>query len=374
MESKVEYSRALGWLEEEVINFYCLTVAEIDIVLQSEMLKKAVESTQNCYPNLSINVNRQVSPPQFRSVNGKVPFNLLSMHTSKFASFLETTLSSVNIDNEMPLWEVYVVHIEDEKITKLCIIFSHGIGDATSGQIVVNDILNNYQQLEGFLSHDNLFIQRQSLNFLPNIEDLGGKILEEGCIEKKLDTLLTVRQDWKRSISIGESMKTASGTPLNSFVLKEIRPDLLRRLKVLCKKKGYTVGAILATALHFGIAKLANLDHGFSIPWTFEHDVDANLRNRISPPLGDEHVALLIGMFSLSLTLESVETTFWQCANKVSERLHTAIHDNEPLNYHVISRLLYDDPLVKENLAENRPHELNFSNVGVYQFNPNFKR
>jgi hypothetical protein len=227
-------------------------------------------------------------------------------------------------------------------------MYSHGIGDATSGQIIVNIILSNYQQQEEPSFDDNLYIQRQSLDFLPNIENLGGMLLGEANRLGLMAKLLTARQNWKSSIIIGESVKTASGTSLNSFVLKEFQPLLLCRLKVLCKEKGVTIGTLLITALHFGIAKLANCEKTFSIPWTFDHDVVANLRDRITPPLRNEHVALLIAMFSMSLTLESVETIYWQCAEKISDRFHIAISNQEPISYHAINRQPPEDRVAKK--------------------------
>lgn len=291
--------RDCGFLEEQIIkeDCICLTFVEINATLQSKQLERAIDIAQKKYPNLCLNVNTETKPIRFRSVKDKPNFTLSKVYSEKdWETFLEEKQNcTLNFNDDKPLWEVIAVQINDEERTKLVVLYYHAIGDGTSGQIIINDLLLNYEQLEADKDYE--VPPSRSLVFLPHIEDL---LFPEASHEDRAkaeimkDKLISERCNWKPSIEFERGIAAEKGkgvAPQNAFLLKEIPKDIFCRFKALCKEKNTTVTVLLLCALQFAVAKLAILTNLFSFPWIFQHDSDANLRDRMSPMLGDEHVA-----------------------------------------------------------------------------------
>ena len=111
---------------------------------------------------------------------------------------------------------------------------------------------------------------------------------------------------------------------------------------------------------------------------TFEplFDIDVDLRTRFAESMANDHVALLIGLIVLKGMFINSESKFWETAKTIKSKLDEYISDHQPFLFHLVgSEFDVKDPVFVENEKNNHGSaaEMNFSNIGLWQFEKNFE-
>ncbi|KAI8919984.1 hypothetical protein DFJ77DRAFT_437669 [Powellomyces hirtus] len=155
----------------------------------------------------------------------------------------------------------------------------------------------------------------------------------------------------------------ASGTPEN----------LAAALK-RCKEEGTTLhGAFLAAlAAVFATCPKALKNNNKKVAFSIDHDF--NLRKRLTPPLGDDHVGNFIGINSLPEYASGIDlaTPFWEHARAARKSTIQSLNNSQArMMFRIFDNYFFDEKSTAQALAgKENPviGDVNFSNLGRYMF------
>jgi hypothetical protein len=305
--------RELGWLEGSFLSsdLTIVAVATIDGVLDDDILRKCCLQTQRRHPNLRICCRFHEGAPCFDETTTAVSFESFKMENSGSFDLYLNEMVNTSFDllsDRNLLWSVKSILICSEDTTKLCITTHHAIADGTSSFIIINDILQSYEDnyIGGLATSP--APSDVTLDFLPDVEKIcfpNGKTNEDNSSATIiLNELKDFRSSWTPMIPYEVGTGGGAGSPArpvrNDHILWENPPEQFSAVMVRCKAEGVTFGALFIAALHFAVAKMCHAEGRFSTPWQFTHDIDVNLRKHCPLPLGNDHVGLLIGMMQVA--------------------------------------------------------------------------
>lgn len=415
----MEDGRALGWWERAMVelHFPVLVVAALRTTtpLQEDVVRAAVAAATRRHAAMrsAIDASRphsEADPWRFRTASAAagplaiqppVAFHTVAdaadHHEQTFDAFMHRHLlhRALVYDGRSPLWAVDVVRVADDEepgLTRLCLFFSHALGDGTSGHVVINELLTRYAEFAAVCTTvpeaERESCLQQCVLGVPL-----GRLLEDvetGHFGPVHTAEMLRPEDRERAHALVQKLRLARGAPkmpaydfaqppaapvpfgtkvANRVLLASTSdPALFDAVHAACRRHGVTVGALLVGAVHFAVAK-HNHEHapgGLTFPWQFNHDLDANLRKRVSPALAPDSVGCFIGQFQARAELESAATPFWRFVQAMGASIDSAANvRNEALFYHPACRLF---GLGGDGATEYAPPDLNLSNVGPYPF------
>lgn len=289
-----------------------------------------------------------------------------------------------DLEGSAPLWKVVFIRGPSSSGCGdvLLIKYHHAIGDGTSGYILINDFLAS-----ATATNSATVEKEEVLQMLPSVDDMcfpnGRTAEDEKYVQESLLTLRKKRNDWYPRLKYSPE---PPGGNAHSILYRDGTEDGLKKLLETCRSKGVTIGAVLAAATYFVVAKLNNCkdpdgsrestgedDNSFH----FDFDMDVNLRKRLPKSLGNDHVGAFIGMMSFNLSLES-STKFWDFVQSMYHSIGDALDEKQHFHYLEVNKRL--DKMIEEKPLGNRAwksndghaQDMNFSNVGRYPFSPDY--
>jgi hypothetical protein len=244
----------------------------------------------------------------------------------------EKSNQAFDFEGQIPYWEVVLIRrvgTENRNKQVLLVKFHHCIGDASSGYILINDLLRFHQH---YLKNSADAIDDASLPLLSTVEDLcypnGPTDEEEASLKTSLEKLQHRRRQW---LPVLKFSKVPSESKEHSILYRDGTKENLGKLLKVCRSHGVTVGSVLVAAAYFSVANMyMTLDDEH--PFFFDFDMDVNLRNRFDPALGNDHVSALIGMMAFSISVEA-STTFWGLVKQVHAAIHKGIEEKQHFHY-----------------------------------------
>lgn len=385
------HSRDLGWWEKEMIqgNFPVWVVAELQCEqLDMELLRLAVNCSQLRFPMMGVNVD--VSNYTFYPISGLVPFKSSVVDTlTEFEKHCEKRVNTLltPYGSNHPMWEVDVVTEKGSRLTKLCVGFSHAVGDGTSGTIVINEIIAQYVELSNLKATgkplDKHMDEIKMDPFPPEVEVAAfggsvGNITLTDEHKKNAKKLAERIRNLKKYPKMGHApfpppMEAKFNKIPNGVVMAKTEPTKFAAIKNRCKQMGITVGALVVGAMHFAVGKYIDEDKDKSLefPWQFTHDLDANLRERVEPQLPFSTVACEIGICQVRVPIQSTNTKFWEHAKAIGEQMkHVVEVEREPVYYHPTNRVF---GVGEEGDTAYQAPDMNLSNIGRYRFPGEYK-
>lgn len=278
-----------------------------------------------------------------------------------------------------PLWKIILVRSGASSV--MLVKFHHCIGDGSSGYIITHDILRFYRRLEdtGDVGDVEPLPRLSSADSMA-VSSLHGSPSDDGVANQLLEDFTRRRCEWSPSAGLPFDRKV--GGEHNTTLYKDGSPESADALLSLCRKKGLTMGPVLVAATYFAIAKM---DTAFccevakdpSAEFSFDFDMDVNLRKRLSTVLGNDHVGTIIGMMSFSLKLRG-DTKFWDFAAEVKVAMNKFLESQLHFHYFGVNErfdsMAESLPSFQENLVRNGGlvQDMNFSSFGKYFYDPKY--
>lgn len=278
-----------------------------------------------------------------------------------------------------PLWKIILVRTGASNV--MLVKFHHCIGDGSSGYIITNDVLRFYQRLEEAGEIGDI----EPLARLDNADSMAVASLPGGPSDEEIanqlqEDFIRRRCEWTPSTGLPFDRKV--GGEHNTTLYKDGSTESSAALLSLCRQKGITMGPVLVAATYFAIAKMdaafcARVAEDPSAEFSFDFDMDVNLRKRLSTVLGNDHVGTIIGMMSFSLKLRG-DTKFWDFAAEVRTAMTKFLDSKLHFHYFGVNErfdAMADSlPAFQDNLSRNDGlvQDMNFSSFGKYFFDPNY--
>jgi len=384
--------RAMGWLEH-----YMHTVPNCNVIIASHVsgglmdpahFQRAVRATSERHPMLRSVINKESL--SFVELDGFVPgpehYEVVDSTDADEWKAIADKESNKDADmyGPQPLWKIILVRLASEGggSNVLLVKFHHCIGDGSSGYIITHDVLRFCQHLEehGDLGDIQPLPRLQSADQMSFPDGLGADDMP--VVESLFEQFKKRRCEW--SPSPGLSFDRKVGGAHNSTLYRDGSQESADALLALCRKKGITMGAVLVAATYFAIAEM---DKSFckkaaadpTTRFSFDFDMDVNLRKRLQTVLGNDHVGTIIGMMSFSLSLDG-NTRFWDFVVEVRTAMTKFLESKYHLYYFTVNDR-FDAasgamPAFQDNLKRNDGlvQDMNFSTFGKYFFNPNYGR
>eukprot|EP00667_Euglena_gracilis_P007297 EG_transcript_7364 len=255
----------------------------------------------------------------------------------------------------------------------LAVQYHHCVGDGTSGNIITHDVLSHLAAAEPpapvllplLLDPEHQQFPELEASLTPTEQaTLAG--LEAEVKAARSHHTLVVPYDTEFAV------QHPHGPWPNAAQYRSASADVLRALHGRCKQRGMTVGAFLLAAVYFATAKVrAAEDAAGSVPFALSFDMDVNLRPRFATPRGPQDVGLMIGITRIEAGDVGPATLFWPLARQLHGAIQTQLDGGHPFLYHCVNRRFdWTDTAFVARLEANhgRPADLNFSNIGRYQF------
>lgn len=310
---------------------YNAAVVEVNTRLDSFTFSSALNLLQKRYPSLRRNTHSSSPPFSWREVSCPPRFRIAIHddwrpvvqeefhHLTFFVGSSESLLwSSLLIQSpNRPMWSTFVI------------FYDHSIGDGMSKSIMTHTLMNYYCELKQGIEPSNT----ASLPALPSIFDhqlaANGSSLKVD--QAKVNSLVKQAEEhnrtWKTSLSAPYSGKNSN---VNRFVSLDGSAENLKLITERCHQHKTTVGCTLLLSAAWAMAKLERLKgiipHVPGSKFKVNMNMDANERNRVSPPLGYEHVQLFISIFPIKVEVDDNDS-FWEASAKLREMVMAILPD-----------------------------------------------
>jgi len=357
--------RKLGYFEAATANPGCVVVMVAHLSgdrLQIVALQKAVAATTRRHPILRTKLVS--SGTEFSLKPTPPPYCVPAVHVVVDSEWERVVQEECNSGfcfmDDSPLWKIVLVQGEPRDV--LLVKFHHCIADASSGYILINDLLTFHCQ-----SIENNDFDEESVISLPDFtcpDELCLPLVDEGCIQTALDNLRERRESWVPVLPFEPNPPPGNQ---HNVIFRDGSPLQLQRLQSRCRERGVSVGSVLVAATYFAVAKLTyDSDEDFS----FDFDMDVNLRDRFPGAPGSDHVGAFIGMMAFNLTVTPT-TTFWGLVETARRAIGEGLEEKQHLSYFEVGKrldALGSIPGSSKEDTHGHAQDMNFSNVGKYLF------
>jgi hypothetical protein len=247
----------------------------------------------------------------------------------------EEANTAFDLNGAIPYWKIILMKESDHDV--LLVKFHHCIGDASSGYIIINDILTFYHD---YVVDAEAQVAEVCLPVLASVNDMcfpTGRIKsEEEYVDRSVLQLQERRREWSPKMQFSRPDNPDSGgIRKHNILYRDGTAENLTKLLVRCRKEGVTVGAVLAAATYFAVAKMyASFDDTTDEDQSFalDFDFDVNLRNRFATALGNDHVGGYIGMMAFHLAIKP-STTFWGFVKQVKTAMNAGLEEKQHFHY-----------------------------------------
>jgi hypothetical protein len=257
--------------------------------------------------------------------------------------------TAFDLQGAIAYWKIVLIQDTDHDV--LVVKFHHCIGDASSGYILINDILTFYQYYLLGNEATAAVEEEEALPVLPSVNDMafptGRTQAEEDAVDQLVVQLQERRRNWLPKLRFShptDKLPPPDGRIRpHKFLLRDGTKEDLSRLLKKCRQQGTTIGAVLAAATYFAVAKMhASLEQDGPKPppekshdddsFALDFDMDVNLRNRFATALGNDHVGGYIGMMAFQLSIQP-STRFWAFAAQVKKAMDDGLEEQQHFHY-----------------------------------------
>jgi Na+-translocating ferredoxin:NAD+ oxidoreductase RnfG subunit len=346
------------------INVTVVLIADVTGAVRLKTLQKAALHLAQRHPTLRVDTDAkrqhfvQLSREQVQK--GLSVKHVNTNDTNKWKELAEEYCNTPIVKSEgKPLWHVTFITCGQSK--KIILAYDHSIADGMSGRIMLRDLLQFCDNIESF---DASIDDVEPLPMLENLTKLTYPIITEQ------DTLLAKEK--------AEQMRKErlENIPLLPFDVLDCprrnralfyHGSNFQKIKKIVKEKGLTVGNVIMASTFLEIANeyfATNSEQRIPV----HVDIDVNMRDRITPKLGDDHAMLLMEMIPVRLEIVR-NMDFWTLCTLVNQLVSQKLEQKEPhltvlANEHLPNDQEYDEHLTKNH---ERMGDVNVSNMGYFE-------
>lgn len=279
-------------------------------------------------------------------------------------------------------WSFLVVQVGETGTWRFTFLFNHAIGDGFSGYRVLHDVLSFYGG----------GTEVEPLPINPPIAELvyphGAPCLLRcvgycfaRCLKDLLSTLSSELQHLLPQLAVKTNLRGPRCSQLLETDVVEWtgNTDNFAKLKIACKAQTCTVGGVGMAAiafLMFAVEKCNAERRSTIAPTQITFGYDINMRSRLSPSLGVDHVGLYIMVMKWSAGKMSDETSFWELARAATHEMKRQINKKEPHEAHYMMQRIYDagDDLLDgpTPIPGLWPDSFNCSNIGAWPWGQDY--
>ncbi|BAZ70577.1 hypothetical protein NIES4106_53720 (plasmid) [Fischerella sp. NIES-4106] len=308
--------------------------------LKEEIVRQALDLLQCHHPRLNSRIVDSSDSLRFETeATLKIPLRVVNkFHNEQWQEVFEEEMNE-KFDSSQYLLRTTLVQIENENSTTyLLTTIHHAIADALSSIQLHSQILTYCKNL----TSKEEVTKVASLPELPPVEELVPKSMKgfTGAIHSVLFLLREVFQKfWYRPKNLGFEQYVPIELWRGSMIHKQLDPQLTQQLVNLCRKEGTTVHGALCAAMLFAAAKKMTAGNRSDVRVNCISPID--LRKRLQPVVGNEHLSTLVGGVT-SFHILRVHTSFWELARDVKQQLEAGIKRND----------IFSDGLMFRNIVE----------------------
>ncbi len=321
------YDRELSPLEQviEIVNrrasaYNIVTTCRINGLFDEETIRQALELLQLRHPRLNSRIVDKLDSLRFETGDIEIPLRVVKkLHSQQSQEVVWEELNQ-KIESDKSLMRVVLVHFKnDSKVNYLITTIHHAIADGLSCIQLHSELLEYCQKIISFEP-----IEVVSLPALPPIR----KLLPESMQGWKgaLNIFLTIFRHVVRDIRYRpKTLKFEKFAPIESrrtgIVQRKLNEEQTTQLINICRKNRTTVHAALCAAMLFAAGKKINAGKNTNVGVSCWSSI--NLRNRLKPPVSDEHLGVLVSGDISCHTLK-INTNFWDLARNRRQQMEAS--------------------------------------------------
>ncbi|MEO1430538.1 MAG: condensation domain-containing protein [Cyanobacteria bacterium J06633_8] len=315
------HEQSMEILNNLAASFHIVTISRIKGLLNEELLRQALDTTQERHPFLNARIVEKSNSFWFESAADKIP--LLVVHKQHQQQWEEVVIEELNkkINSEKNLLRVTLITLEAENICYLITVIHHSISDASSCIQLHSELLTYCQNIvEGKAE-----TQVHRLSQLPSIYKLIPKSFQgiTGAISNIFYLLnLKLRLSRYQPITIGFENSVPIQSRRCGMVHRKLDSELTRRLVEVCRQNQTTVQAALGAAMLFAVAKNNKFSQTKNNYFSFRSSV--NLRGRLQSKISNEHLAAMASAV-VSFHAFQVNDNFWDLARDIKHKLEKGL-------------------------------------------------
>ncbi|AFY54965.1 uncharacterized protein containing a NRPS condensation (elongation) domain [Rivularia sp. PCC 7116] len=315
------HEQSMEILNNLAASFHIVTTSRVKGLLNEELLRQALDTTQERHPFLNARIVEKSNSFWFEPVAGKIPLLVVNkQHTQQWEEVVIEELNK-KIDSDTNLLRVTLVRLEAENICYLITVIHHSISDASSSIQLHSELLTYCQNIvEGKANN-----QVNRLSQLPSIYQLIPKSFQgfTGAISNVFYLLnLKLRLSRYQPITIGFEKSLPIESRSCGMVHKKLDSELTRRLVEVCRQNQTTVQAALGAAMLFAVAQKNNYSQTESNYFSFRSSV--NLRGRLQSKISNEHLGAMASAV-VSFHNFQANDNFWDLARDIKQKLERGL-------------------------------------------------
>ncbi|MEO0687761.1 MAG: condensation domain-containing protein, partial [Cyanobacteria bacterium J06649_11] len=237
--------QAMEILNHLAASFHIVTISRIKGILNEELLRKALDITQNRHPLLNARIVPKSNSFWFEAGADKIPLSVVKKHQTQ--QWEEVVIEELNkkINSDKILLRTLLVRIEEEE--NICYFITsihHAIADGLSCIQLHSEILTNCQKITEGKVKNNI----NQLTQLPPIYKLLPKSLQ-GFTGKISNIVYILRLKSQLNRYKPATLNLEKNVPIESrscgMVHRRLDSELIIRLVEICRQQKTTVQAAL---------------------------------------------------------------------------------------------------------------------------------
>lgn len=359
-------NRNLGHLEQvmEVLNtsaktWNLITISRLNKPLNKDILRQAIDIIQCRHPRLNSRIINSQERLIFQTEGTpKIPLHVVNKLNSEQWQEVVNEEMNKKIDSSQNLLRVVLVYVlNDNHISYLITTAHHAITDGLSSIQLHSEILNHCQKIVS----GSLLNPVNSLSPLPPIEELLPQWTKgfRGRISSIFLLLqLALQKIWHRPETLGFEDYVPIANRHCNIIHRQLDPELTQRLVNRCRQENTTVDSALCAALMFTVGRKIIKGNRKQVRVNCLSYLD--LRRRLEPKIGEEHMAVLAASIMGFYTIQT-NTSFWELARQVKQKLEVGIKQGVIFNMILIAKQLIDFCFIYPNQVAAT---VSISNIG----------
>jgi len=238
--------------------------------------------------------------------------------------------------------------------------YHHAAGDGTSGMIILNSILSNYDILQQGGS-----LESKPNKPLPSIEDLTASVEKDPVLQTLLEEKLHRARTYRPVLPFDMEEMEANcerKIPINKSMIRSGSSENYQAIRSRCREEEVTVGSLALASVYLTMAVLKAQIEGQDIQ-EYEGseqliDVPVNMRRRLKDTdLGNTHCAFLITEITTKATVRA-DTKLWEFAKEVGQQVKERLQQEQHLVFSKAKKQFETSPETSELAASTDSHQI----------------
>ena len=347
------YEQAMETLNRRATTYNIITICRINGILSEEIIRRALELLQIRHPRLNSRIIGKLNSLRFETGDIKIPLRVVTkLHPEQWQEVVWEELNQ-KIESDKSLMRVVFVHLKNENnVYYLITTIHHAIADGLSCIQLHSELLRYCQKIISFEP-----IEVVNLPALPPIK----KLLPDSMRGWKgaVNIFLAIYRLLLKDICYRpQTLKFEKFAPIElrrtGIVHRKLNKKQTTQLLNVCRKNKTTVHAALCAAMLFATGRKITAGQKTNVNLSCWSPI--NLRNRLQPKVGDEHLGVLVSGDISCHTLR-INTHFWDLARDRRQQMKATLESDQIFCLPLLTKLLI-------NFLLAYPHQV-FSTVGV---------